>query len=170
MSVAVTTTVVVDFQSAAGADASSVLVGEVDSREEGFNGGRTSFGPGDRPYVLVFKTADVTLTGVLVSTGSIHAEGSGLYEVTEDLIFGASKSASLSKPAPSGLKEVKWLGNNLGGITLANENEASVLSDQPGVARVKYDSPFLTYRISNVTVPLNGETAFPVVVLLRGTT
>lgn len=168
----VTTTLVVNFNGG-GVGAQSVLTAEIDSRTNGFNGGKTSFGPGDSPVFLVFKTSDVTLTSVVPSTGVIQNVGAGLFAVEQDLQFTDAQGVSLTKPIYGSFQSSKWLGANLGALTLVGQTRAvaaNMPGTTPGIARVTYNAQYQAYRIANINYPLNGETEFPVVVLIKGET
>jgi len=168
----VTTTLVVNFQ-VGGSGSGSVLTAEVDGRSDGFNGGKTTFGPGDSPVFLIFKTTNVTITSVTVSAGVVTPLGQGNFFVEQDLQFSNQDNVSLTKPINGSFQTQKWLGNDLGALTLIGETSvkaADAGGNNPGVNRVTYNSFYRAYRISNVPFPLNGETEFPVLAYIQGTT
>jgi hypothetical protein len=161
----VTTSIVVNFDNSSGGQLSA----EIDARPTGYNGGRTSFVAGDAPVILIFASSDVSIDEVLASAGVPGAVvgGVGTVEVSEDLQFTGSAEASLSKPFYNSFS-YKWLGNNLGTPT-PSENKVLIPAPGVGVLRIKYNALFTAYRISSVPSPLNGETTFPVLIVVNGT-
>jgi len=159
----ITTSLVVQFGSEG--DAQYHLSAEIDSREDGFNGGETSFIPGDSPIFLVYKSDELSLT-LESSTGGTQSYASGTIEQEEWLIFANEKTRSLNKP-PAGNVTLKYY---------AGVNGASVVGDQitlptKGLAvyRATYDAKFLAYKMTNIPTTLNGATSFPVVIVITGT-
>lgn len=164
----ITTTLVVSFSSGAGA--AGVLRAEVDSRENGYNNGRSSFTAGDAPAYLITKTDDVTISSQVPSTGTIQIIGTGTRVIEETLQFVNEREKTLQYPAQSGSLTFKWLGTNLGTLLLPDAVTVRAPNLGVAVAKVTYISKFTAYRINNVVVPLNGESTFPVVVLITGAT
>lgn len=159
----ITTTLVINF--AAGDNSS--LAAEIDSRENGLNGGITSFIPGDSPAFLIYKTANVSVQ-IDTTTGSITDEGSGLTDVEEILTFTNSREVSLSKPAFGTVTTTK-----LSGVTpdLEVKYDKLITSEKTiGAVKVEYQTKFYAYRLNGVPDNLNGETTFPIIVLITGTT
>ena len=149
-----------------------MLTAEVDARPDGFNGGKTSFTQGDSPVFLVFKTSDVTIDSIKPSAGAIQPLGAGNFLVEQDLQFVDNSGVVLSKPISGSFLTQKWLGVDLGTLSLVGQTSVVTSNppgDTPGVNRVTFNSQFQAYRIANINVPLNGETEFPVVVLIKGT-
>ena len=81
------------------------LSAEIDSRPYGLNGGRTQYFPGDTCYVLVYKSANVTIKSTHVTgAGGVSFDAQagmtvGYNIVREGLTFN-SPIASSSKPMP----------------------------------------------------------------------
>lgn len=162
----VTATIVVNFQGASG-----LLTAEIDGREDGYNGGRTTFGPGDEPVILVRKGADVTITEVVTSLGSCSYFATGSTEEEEFLTYVRAKSAEVNKPVSSILTN-SWYGNNLGSIKLVGNKEIVIDTPNPvtgvGILGIKYTSQFLAYRLTGIPSAVNGKKEFQVVVLFVG--
>lgn len=161
----ITTTLVVSFQSP-GAD--GILKAEVDSREDGFNNGRTAFVAGDNPAYLVYTSDNVSIISQEPSTGIIQNIGPGTREITELVQFiKPERTSSPGYPVKS-LTSFKWLGNNLGNITRLNDGSIICANTGVGVAKITYQTEFRAFRISNIPNPLNGETTYNIVVLITG--
>lgn len=92
--------------------ASGVLKLEIDDREDGLNGGDTSFSPGDNVYFFMFKDDSVTLTTTVPqrTAGGITSAGSGTKSVDEYITFSNSDTASLGYP-PDGAVSMEWVGS-----------------------------------------------------------
>lgn len=160
----VTASIVVQFTSEG---AAGLLNAEIDSREDGFNAGKTSFQPGDSPAFLIFKSSDVNIVSIEPSAGNIASLASGLLDVEEFLTFANKTEANLSKPI-SGALTAKWLGNNLGVPQVVGDNLVRVPTQGVGVLKVSYKAPFLARRLSGLPSVLNGETEYQVLILITG--
>ena len=162
------TTIVVQFGTgtADAAAAGAHLSAEIDRRENGLNGGKTSFAPGDTVHFLVYKSSNVTLENPVASAGSVAFTGSTNVEQTQDLIFANSNEARLRVPPVGGVTSTQWLGNNLGGITI-NGTQATAANKGVGVARVTYTATATTGTITSPGT-LDGLNDFSIVVLIVG--
>lgn len=160
----ITTSIVVQFTTTG---ASGILTAEIDSRETGFNNGKTSFQPGDAPAFLIFKSSDVTILTVEPSAGTIADLGTGTELIEETLTFANVTEANLSKPITGGLT-YKWLGNNLGVPAIVGDNLVRVPTVGVGVLQVSYQAPFEARRLSSLPTVLNGETEYSVLVVITG--
>lgn len=89
----------------------AVLKLEIDDREDGGNGGDTSFDPGESVAYLMFKDAKVSLVGHFVTAGGYSGGGPATKEVEENISFSNSNSSSLGYP-PSGAVSMQWLGRS----------------------------------------------------------
>lgn len=161
----VTTSLVVSFTRSG--NGGGILSAEIDSRQDGFNSGNTSFAPGNQPAFLIFKSSDVEIDEITPSAGEISDLGTGTMSVTEIIKFANVAEATLSKPVASGLT-VKWLGNDLGAVTLVGENKLVVAAPGVGVLKVTYNAAFLAKKLVNVDNPLNGETEYEVLIYIEG--
>lgn len=162
-------TIVVQFGVAPGSDASGHLSAEVDTREGGLNGGQSSFAPGSDVYLLAYRTANVSITDVLASAGSITQQAGISVTVTEDLNFEDGRTASLSKPvAGASLDSVQWWGNDLGALTV-QDDKMSVQAASRGVAvaRVTYTVAADVFRLAS-PASINGQTTYPILVVVKG--
>ena len=164
-------TIVVQFGVAPGADAGAVghLSAEVDAREDGLNGGQVEFAPGAQVYILVYRTANVTITGVEVSAGTISAQGATLVNIEEELSFEDANSATLQKPAAGGaLQSAEWLGAELGALTLqADKLTVHAAAKGTAVCRAGYTAEPDVYRLQ-APASINGSANFPILVLFKG--
>ena len=86
-----------------------VLKLEIDDREDGLNGGDTSFEPGDDAYYFLFKDTNVTVIHHDTTAGGRSGSGSGSKEIDENITFSNSDTASLGYP-PDGGVSMNWLG------------------------------------------------------------
>lgn len=161
----VTTSIVVQFSTTG---SSGILTAEIDSREAGFNSGKTSFQPGDQPAFLIYKSADVTIQSIEPSAGNIADLGAGLEPIEELLTFANATEATLQKPI-SGALTYKWLGNNLGAPVVVGDNLIRVPTKGVGVLKVNYNAPWLAKRLSGLPTVLNGETEYSVLIVITGT-
>ena len=164
-------TIRVQFGTADGAAGAAVghLSAELDTRSNGLNGGRTSFNPGETAYILVYKSDNVSITETVCSAGSLTSQGTTVVSVTEELMFEDADSASLGKPARSGITQSVWYGRSLGGLTLQSD-KVTVKAAAKGVAvaKVTYDALAQVYALSSPAT-LNGETDFSILALIKGT-
>ena len=165
----ITTTLVVNFSSGTGEK--GFLSAAIDSREDGFNLGKTSFGAGDQPVYLISRTTNVVVQSQIPSFGVVAFHTSGILDVEQTLQFANTREARLSQPAIPGSIVTKWIGNDLGALVL-QDDELTVLAGVTGVgvAKVSYQATFEEYRLTNVIVPdpVHGESAFSVLVFITG--
>ena len=169
----ITTSIVVNF-SADQSDAEGVLIVEVDDREDGLNGGNTSFIPGDKVAMLVYQTSNVAITKEIATAGSLVSAGSGTRLIEKELITftGSGKTANTRYPVSGGFSS-EWLGLSGGAVTQSGETAITVappVENEPvvGVLSVTYTTSF-TVRNLNSPVSLQGLTDFPIVVFFNGT-
>lgn len=170
MANSITTHVVVEFGAT---DASPNVILEVDSREDGYNGGKTSFQPGDAAYLLLFEPDGWSESYRAVSAGSISYVGETVVDKEDFLTFIDDETASLQYPL-FGTPTFTWLGANLGVVSVAN----GVCSLPPrtydpvdgfspahrvGIARVNYKAKAKVYSISSVPVAVSKVAALFVV-------
>ena len=160
-------TVRVQFGDSAGS-ANGHLSAEIDARTDGLNGGKTAFTPGETVYLLVYASANVTVTEMLCSAGSLARHGSAVVTVTEDLLFEEADTATLGKPARASLTQSAWYGRSLGTLTLqADRMTLKAANRGVGVARVSYETLAQVVALSS-PVALNGETDFSILALIKG--
>ncbi len=165
----ITTTLVVNFQSGTGEK--GFLQAAIDSRADGFNLGKTTFTAGDQPVYLISRTTNVVVVSQIPSFGTVAFHSSGILDVEQTLQFANTREGRLSQPAIPGTIVPKWIGTDLGALTL-QDDELTVLSDVSGVGVVKvnFQATFEAYRLTNVIVPdpVHGESAFSVLVFITG--
>ena len=169
----VTTSIVVDFD-AAGSDG-SILTLEVDSREDGYNKGKSSFSPGNDVYLLLLKTPDVTVQNLISSHGLLTKVEDTTIAVKEFGQFANEKSVSLSRPIPTSAPfTVKWFGNDLGNVAAESNSKLiltatdEVLGDPfVGIMEYEYTAEAEVWKLSNTLI--SGESTYGIIVYLQGT-
>lgn len=166
MSNAPTTTLRVSFGQSTGAGA-SYLSAELDAREDGLNGGETQFVPGGKAWFLIHKGANVSIDSVEASAGTVSLGGAITYVKTEEVVFEGGKTASLSMPS-QGISSVKWMGRNLGGLTLGADGQTITASTEGvAVAKVSHSVNATTGSLASPSV-IDGETEFSIAVIITG--
>lgn len=161
----VTASLVVDFSD--GAD-NGLLKAEIDSREDGFNQGRTSFVPGDDAHFLVYLGDNTSLADIDTTLGVVSFQQNGGREVTETVQFTKQqRTATLGYPVTSGLS-VNWMGANPGTPQLRGDSELVLPQAGLGIATVTYNTTFRVYRLSNLPSTVNGKSDYAVLIELTG--
>ncbi len=144
------------------------LSAEVDTRPQGLNGGKTSFSPGETVYLLVYKSANVSITDTICSAGSLTAQGTATVTLNDELMFEDADTASLSVPARTGLNASAWYGRSLGSLTLqADKLTVKAQARGVGVAKVRYEALAQVYALAS-PASLNGESDFSILALIKG--
>lgn len=142
-------------------DGGSILIAEIDDREDGKNGGDTSFAPGEDAYFLIFLGTNVSLVGIYPSLGSTGLIEASSKTVTETLTFYKPENltADLKYPVQS-LVSVTWLGNTLGNYVL--DGQTIRVTPDPnsgtyaaGVLEVQYISPCFVYKLNHAPLSVN---------------
>ncbi|MFZ5536723.1 MAG: hypothetical protein ACOZAP_04500 [Pseudomonadota bacterium] len=148
--------------------ANAHLSAEIDSRNDGLNGGKTSFAPGESVYILVYKTNNVSITQAASSAGSITQSGSATVEIEEDVMFEDTDTGNLGRPVTGGIAGTVWMGRSLGSLSV-QADKTTVKASQKGiaVARVKYTTHALVYKLSSPT-SLNGLEDFSILAVIQG--
>lgn len=137
----VTTSIVIEFDSG-DADINYIFTAEVDGREDGLNNGNTSFKPGDPVYILLYRTPNTVLDGIIVTHGNVNPSGGvstrkvGVPD-SEFAQFIATDSTTLTYPVVSNFIG-EWVGDNsdLGVVQVLNNSSlklASVPKEADGV-------------------------------------
>lgn len=160
---AVTANITVSFGSEGAGDH---LSAEIDGREDGLNGGDTSFAPGDTAYFLVFKSDNVEYDEPVCSAGTIITAEGGTVEKEEELTFADTDTASLSVPC-TGALTVTWLGRSLGDLTLTDPMTVKASSKGVAVAKVAYEATADAYGLQSPAT-LEGLTDFSILVYILG--
>jgi len=163
-----TTSITVDFTTADGAEGTTELLkAEVDSREDGLNGGDTTFISGvDSPAFLVFKSTPVSIDVMTPTYGNIQSLGSGTYLVEDIVTFSMENTKALNYPI-SGNFTYKWLGRSNGSVS-HTENTLSLAEKSIGVLKISYEATYSAYRLNNIPAILDGETEFSVLIYIAG--
>jgi hypothetical protein len=111
MAEVIVATLNVTFDDSDSGDSQGVLKLEIDDREDGLNGGDTSFKPGDDAYYFLFKDPNVTVHEHETTAGGKSGAGSGTKDIDENITFSNSDTSSLNYP-PNGAVTRKWLGRS----------------------------------------------------------
>jgi hypothetical protein len=151
----------VTFDDDSTSESQGLLKLEIDDREEGLNGGDTSFAPGDDVYYFLFKDSNITVLEHEVTAGGKTGVGSGTKTIDENVTFSDSDTSSLNYP-PDGTVTMKWLGKcfEISGTTVkANTTLPEVSGSElkmakgkkvAGVLNVQYSSTGDLFKLSNV--------------------
>lgn len=152
---AVTATLNVTFTADDGSGANQLpLILEIDSREDGLNGGSTSFRPGDTVYYLLHKAASLSIIEHSATEGSISSAGGGTRRETETLTFSDAKEASVRYPVSS-IVSMSWLGTSPGTASLVDDTTITIPSPGFGLLRVVYDASYSAYSLSSVPTTID---------------
>ena len=161
----VTASLVVQLGDGAGDD--GLLKAEIDSREDGFNGGDTSFLPGDSVHYLVYTGAGIALTRHEATLGAISSLGRRGREVEEVVSFANARRATLQYPVAGGLS-IAWMGDSPGTAQLKGDNELVLPEAGVGIATVTYQTEFEVFRLNNLPGQVNGKTDYSVLIFMIG--
>lgn len=147
------------------------LSAEIDDREGGLNGGRTTFAPGDSVWFLVYKSANVVIDSVVTSAGSITLGGAVSVTKDVELEFPDTNSATSDIPV-NAISAPIWLGTSLGALTL-QEDKMTITAARKGVAvcKVSSESTATSYKLTapaTLPGPDGPVTEFSVVVVVTG--
>ena len=160
----VTASLVVNF----GQEDQGILTAEIDDRATGYNGGETSFAPGETVAFLIYKTSNVNVNTPVVSLGAVaQIAGAQTLAKEEFLTFEDEKTATTSFPVLSGFTST-WLGNNLGSVNVTDQQTITAATKGVGVLRVNYNTQFTPWRLTNVPLSVDGLTAFPILIFVSG--
>lgn len=165
MTEVVVATLNINFADDTGGANQGALKLEIDDREDGLNGGDTSFSPGDNAYFFLFKDETVTLltTRPLVTAGGVTAASpaTGIKAVDENITFSNTDTGSLGYP-PDGAVTMEWLGRSyeLSGTTFrsntalpeVNGSELSMAGGKKvfGLLKCTYNSTGSLWKLLNV--------------------
>jgi hypothetical protein len=140
---------------------------ELDSREEGLNAGKNTFYPGDQPYLLLYKSPNVTPSTFTTSAGTLTAVGAVSWDETEQLTFENKNEVQLSKVADY-LVSYKWYGNDLGTPEL-KEDFKTILVPTTGIGVLKtvYHVTAYAYQLTSPS-SLGGDEFFSILTYAQG--
>lgn len=162
-------TITVTFSNPAAATAANAhLSAEVDSRPAGLNAGKSNFIPGTSAYVLIYKTANVSLLPAETSAGSFSYGGTESILQTEQIQFANVTTATLKVPADGELVSYKWIGRDLGIPVIGADAQTIIIPNAGmGLLQIIYNS---TAVIGALAAPesVSGEVDFSVLVLIKG--
>lgn len=152
---------VVDFNGGdSNKDSSGTLRLEIDGRDDGLNGGRSSgFRVGDTVYYLMYKTSNVSLQVHKSTDGAIASVSSGTRIITDEPVeWSGSQDASVQYPVAGGAITVSPQGSFFdenGGTmssntTLLNQTTLQLSKPGYGVALVSYSTNIDIFRLNSV--------------------
>ena len=146
-----------------------ILSLQLDDREDGMNGGDTSFKPGDDVYYFMYKDSNVTVLdhfttagGIATATDSQSGSSSVTIAIDENITFSNSDSGQLNYP-PSESVSLNWQGRAYEIDKDGNTTPYSTLPDRTnsnlkivgnkkiaGILRAQYNTTGTLYKLSGV--------------------
>lgn len=151
----ITATLVVGFGEQSQSD-NDILIAEIDSREDGLNGGKTRFLPGEDVWILVYTSANVTLNTPVTSWGNlILRAGDELVDKEEDVQFVDEIEGQVGYPIRDGFTS-QWIGTSQGNPVQTGEKTLQI--SQPAAShwarllRVNWVSRARAYRLTNTFI------------------
>lgn len=166
----VTTSIVIEFDSG-DADVEYIFSAEVDSREDGLNNGNTNFKPGDPVYILLHRTDNTVVDGIITTHGVVNAAGNGTYAIEDQYAqFISDDNVTVNKPIHSGFSG-RWLGNDLGTIQVLNQSKIKIATPPTdehyvGVYKYDYTTDYESYVLQHN--PFSDETSYQIIVYIYG--
>lgn len=146
----VTASLVVSFTTESAAEGGGDLKLELDGRPDGLNAGKTQFGTEDDVYIMLFKSANVEVTEITCTSGSISPAGSGLADETDTLSFAKSAEANLGYPYASG-GAIAWMGAPGGTPTFtAGKSTVKLPNAVIAIGQATYKAAYTAYKLSGV--------------------
>ena len=144
------------------------LATEIDGRIDGLNAGRTAFYSGETAHLLVHAGPEVSDIDMAASTGTISANADQSYQITQDISFDGSNSASLNQPVVS-IDSVIWLGTDLGELSLETDGMTVTASNSGvAIARITCTVQAKSWGLSAPSTVADLD-SFPVQVQVTGT-
>lgn len=168
---AITASIVVQFTSKDD-DKNGILIAEIDDRDDGLNGGNTSFEPAALAWFLVYKSANVSYDAPIVTAGNILSGAGGTRQIVDEFItFTGSETGSTQYPA-NGSVTYKWVGRAGGTVSVSGEGNikvtpATVGDPVFGVLAVSYTAAYEAWGIQS-PASVGGFTTFPIVAFIIG--
>lgn len=148
----VTASVTIGFITAASNGAiNTSFQAEVDSREDGLNGGKSQFLPGDSIAILLFKGSNVS--GVLgtPSAGTL-AQGSTITITKSETVTMAYSDTFNTQYPITGSYSISWFGASSPAVTQTSETSFSSSSKQIAVGTITYQTTAQVWSLSGVPV------------------
>ena len=169
----VTASIVVNFTLG---DSDGVLSVEFDSREDGYNGGSTTFLPGQVVYYLVDKSSNVTITNQVSSAGTLSFVAFSNESKEEFITFANAAEASVGYPI-SGNYSTKWIGRSPSGNLVKTDSQTFRIQNSDGtenpsvaVLKLNYTVQHRVYKLSGLGSTLSGESSYQVMIVVFGET
>lgn len=175
MAESITTSIVINFVDPTGSDSPSISA-EVDNRpavEGGYNLGKSQFVYGDSPVFLLYKESDIEVIDIETTIGTITLIASdGIITDQKQIVsFTKQAEASLGKPI-TGTPVLTFLAGgavedgSIPSFTVSPSGKVTASKDCLAVVKVTYDVPFAAYRLTGIPADLEGEKAFPVIIVI----
>ncbi len=146
----VTASLTINFD--AGKGSNQFLV-EVDDRENGPNGGRTSFQPGDTVYLLLYASDNISQIRQFVTSGSLAQGGSVIVDKEEIISFAQEREANARYPVMPGSATYEWYGPSPGSVTVSGGKFITSTPDAFAIGKAKYKARATQYILSGVSYP-----------------
>lgn len=122
---------------------------------------------GEEQRFVVTHSDDVEVSEVKLSAGTLVVMDSFQSEVEEEIIFGNTNEAQLSKPVDADFAWT-WYGAGLGTLTVGPDGQkVTAAQSGVGVAKVTYKSQAKRYAV-RAPLTLGGESLFPIIVYVIG--
>lgn len=145
----VTASLTVNFDNGKG---SNQFLIEVDDREDGPNGGKTSFRPGDTVHLLQYQSSNIDQVRSFVTSGSLARGSSVQVEKEEVISFAKEAEASARYPVVAGSVTYDWYGPSPVTIRI-DDGKFIVPKDTIAIGKIKYRTTATAYSLSGVTHP-----------------
>lgn len=145
----VTASLTINFD--AGKGSNQFLV-EVDDREDGPNGGRTSFKPGDTVYLLLYASDNISQIRSFTTSGSLASGSTVIVQKEEIISFAQEREASARYPVIPGSATYEWYGPSPAGITLQGSSFVTP-TDSFAIGKVRYKAKATQYTLAGVAFP-----------------
>jgi len=151
----VTTSVTINFNSAlsAGDSGANAFQAEIDSRDDGYNKGQTSFYPGDTVYILLFKGSNITGVTSKTSSGTLTAWGTTTVERKEQVTLANTREFSTGVPITGAYSFVWYGGEPSGGVNKVGESKFTAGDLSVAVGEITYQASADVYALSGVEFP-----------------
>lgn len=153
----VTASVTIGFATAD--SGSAIFNAEVDSRDTGLNGGKTSFAPGEAVWILLYKSSYVTMgppgggSPYLTSSGTLTPGATNItVDVEEDISVAYDTSFTTSKPI-TGPYTITSFSTSTPTFTKQGENTFTCPNKAVFAGRINYKTTASSYKLSNVPLP-----------------
>lgn len=154
-------TLVVNFGESAATDSGNIVAEWDDELNIDAAGEVISqFVPGDEVWLLLHHGADVTITGIAVTAGTVSRSGEAIRQRQAELGWGSVDDDQQLSYTPAGLLLYDWKGR-VGSGAVRTERSVSVAGNFPCLAVVTFPVRFVSYRIQTPEITLAEKETFP---------